>query len=75
MFNCFFLFVKHDEYGVNLNEKDFNAASPLHYACIHGNPSLVAYLLSEGAKITVDKFGNTPLHDCSVGGHLEVNAF
>ena len=62
----------HEDYGVNLNEKDFNGATPLHYACINGNPNLVAYLLSNGAVISVDKFGNSPLHDCSVGGHIEV---
>ena len=64
----------HEEYGVNLNEKDFNGATPLHYACINGNPNLVAYLLSTGAVISIDKFGNSPLHDCSVGGHIEVIA-
>ena len=32
---------------------------------------LVAYLLRNGANIKVDKFGNTPLHDAAVGGHIE----
>lgn len=40
-------------------------------ACINGNPALVAYLLSNGARITIDKFGNTPLHDTAVGGYIE----
>lgn len=32
---------------------------------------LAAYLLSNGAEIVVDKFGNTPLHDCAIGGFVE----
>ena len=47
-----------DEYNANINEKDFNGATPLHYACTNGNSALVAYLLSNGASILIDKFGN-----------------
>ena len=58
-----------------MNEKDFNGATPLHYACTNGNSNLVAYLLSNGAAVSVDKFGNSPLHDCSVGGHIACARF
>lgn len=57
---------------MNINEKDYNNATPLHYSCISGNPKLVAYLLSNGSVIQQDKFGNTPLHDCAVTGNIEV---
>ena len=97
----FMLRVKHVEHKADLNQKDFNGSTPLHYACVNGNPSIVAYLLAHNARITVDKFGirklnerfscvgiccyiiastitttttqigNTPLHDCSMGGRLE----
>ena len=38
---------------------------------MNGNKTLVAYLLSNGARIWIDKFGNSPLHDCSIGGFIE----
>jgi hypothetical protein len=38
---------------------------------MNGNKALVAYLLSNGARISIDKFGNSPLHDCSIGGFIE----
>jgi hypothetical protein len=38
---------------------------------MNGNKTLVAYLLSNGARISIDKFGNSPLHDCSIGGFIE----
>ncbi len=82
-----------ENYNVNLNARDFNGATPLHYgkkyhhqftfvvlmliflflkkACSSGDSNLVAYLLSNGARITLDKYGNSPLHDCAIGGHLE----
>lgn len=38
---------------------------------MNGNSKLVAYLLNHGARILIDKFGNSPLHDSAVGGHIE----
>jgi ankyrin repeat protein len=43
----------------------------LKKASNNGNPLLVAYLLSNGAQISVDKYGNTPLHDAAISGNIE----
>ena len=46
-----------DEFKVNINEKDFNGVTSLHFACINGNEKVVALLLGHGAKILADKNG------------------
>jgi ankyrin repeat protein len=46
-----------DEFKVNINEKDFNGVTCLHFACINGNEKIVALLLNHGAKILADKNG------------------
>ena len=63
--------ILYERYNINLNIKDYNGATTLHYASNFGDCKLVAYLLSNGAQIVQDKFGNTPLHDAAIGGNIE----
>lgn len=48
--------------GMSVDQVDINNQTPLHIAVILGRFDLVLALLSKGAKIMQDKYGNTPIH-------------
>lgn len=57
----------------NVNERDFDGASPLHYAASLGHAEVVRWLLTEGgAKVTLDNLGGSPLHNAAEVGCLKV---
>lgn len=58
----------------NVNERDFDGASPLHYAASLGHAEVVRWLLTEGgAKVTLDNLGGSPLHNAAEVGCLKVH--
>ena len=50
------------ERGAKVNIADNDGSTPLHLASSSQSRSIVKALLEHGAKITKDKYGNTPLH-------------
>lgn len=56
-----------------LEREDAYARRPIHYAAMHGHPSIVSLLLNAEAKASpTDKDGYTPLMHAITQGHLEV---
>ena len=48
----------------DVDEKDRNGQTPLHYACIYGWNRLVSFLIEKKANVNArDNFGRTPLHE------------
>lgn len=59
--------------GVEVNRKDQNGWTPLHWASFKGRIKSVKVLLEHGAEVdTVDDAGYTPLHCAAEAGHLQV---
>ena len=53
--------------GVDVNTKDAEGYSLLHYALIKNQDQFVEFLLQKGADANIiDKVGQTPLHYCSL---------
>ncbi|XP_024880819.1 uncharacterized protein LOC112460398 isoform X1 [Temnothorax curvispinosus] len=58
--------------GVDVNDKDIDGRTPLHYAVNSGQVSVVNILLENGADVTrVTNKGNTPLHTATFKGYKE----
>lgn len=58
----------------NPNERDFDGATPLHFAASCGQTKVVEWLLQVGeCNITVDRTGATPLHNAAEIGQLQVS--
>jgi len=51
---------------------DEHGSTPLHYAAMGNQPSIVRYLVSTGADINcTDNYGSTPLHSAAYGNSIE----
>lgn len=60
------------ELGVDVNAKNDNIATALHYAAQYGHSKCLAYLIGRGVDIDVkDKDGKTPLHFAASNVRLE----
>ncbi|MDQ7826952.1 MAG: ankyrin repeat domain-containing protein [Candidatus Eremiobacteraeota bacterium] len=58
---------------VNVDLKDSNATTPLHWASQRGHNDLVTFLISRGASVNIlDRWRATPLHYASQNGHTEI---
>lgn len=55
-----------------LEKPDAYDRRPLHYAAMHGRPSIVSYLLQSADSSATDMDGYTPLVHAITQGHLEV---
>lgn len=54
--------------------KDNDGATPVHFAASRGHVTTLKWLLKHGARITIDKFGKSPLNDAAENEHMEVTA-
>uniref|UniRef100_A0A673AXL0 E3 ubiquitin-protein ligase HACE1 n=1 Tax=Sphaeramia orbicularis TaxID=375764 RepID=A0A673AXL0_9TELE len=57
--------------GADINRPNVSGATPLYFACSHGQRDTAQILLSRGAKYLADKNGVTPLDLCVQGGYGE----
>ncbi|QKG22982.1 ankyrin repeat domain-containing protein [Actinomadura verrucosospora] len=58
---------------VDLDSRDKDGVSPLHYAARHGHADPVRLLLEAGANPNItENYGFTPLHEAAENGHAEV---
>jgi len=56
--------------GVNVNDKDAEGKTPLHYAAAYGNKELVQFLIDQGADVKAkDSRGRTPMSVASQMGN------
>jgi len=57
----------------DINQKDKEGWTPLHYACSNGYESIVSILLEKGANVNEkDIDGCTPLHNACINGYGSV---
>ncbi|RWS31795.1 Espin-like protein [Leptotrombidium deliense] len=59
------------EQGVDPNLKDNDLATAVHFAASRGHVDTLKWLLKHGAKITIDKYGKSPLNDAAENNHME----
>ncbi|XP_070767882.1 E3 ubiquitin-protein ligase HACE1 isoform X2 [Enoplosus armatus] len=59
--------------GADINRPNVSGATPLYFACSHGQRDTAQILLSRGAKYLADKNGITPLDLCVQGGYGETS--
>uniref|UniRef100_A0A669CQI4 E3 ubiquitin-protein ligase HACE1 n=1 Tax=Oreochromis niloticus TaxID=8128 RepID=A0A669CQI4_ORENI len=59
------------ESGADINRPNVSGATPLYFACSHGQRDTAQILLSRGAKYIADNNGITPLDVCVQGGYGE----
>lgn len=60
------------EQGVDPNLRDGDGATPLHFAASRGHLTTVRWLLSHGARISLDRFGKSPINDAAENQQVEV---
>jgi ankyrin repeat protein len=58
--------------GANLDSADYDFRTALHLASAIGNMATVKWLLKNGAKVSVDRFGGLPIHDALRNNHVEI---
>lgn len=59
--------------GVDPNLRDGDGATPLHFAASRGHLSVVRWLLNHGAKLSLDKYGKSPINDAAENQQVEVS--
>ncbi|XP_017474383.1 PREDICTED: uncharacterized protein LOC108364999 [Rhagoletis zephyria] len=57
--------------GVDPNLRDGDGATPLHFAASRGHLSVVRWLLNHGAKLSLDKYGKSPINDAAENQQVE----
>ena len=62
--------------GADVNAKDEDGWTPLHWAAYYGHLNVVKLLVDRGADVNAkSKAGETPLHWAAANGHLDVVEF
>ena len=61
-------------HGADINATDSDGNTPLHLAAGSGGRQLVKALLERKAKVTLDKYGNSPLHHATSDAELKDSA-
>ena len=69
---CFFSCQQVNCQRVDINMKDNDGATGLHFAASRGHVDVVRWLLSKGARVCLDNFGKSPLNDAAENEQLEV---
>lgn len=64
--------VQVEDQGVDQNLRDGDGATPLHFAASRGHLTAVRWLLNHGAKLSLDKFGKSPINDAAENQQVEV---
>ncbi|KAG5873830.1 hypothetical protein JTB14_025826 [Gonioctena quinquepunctata] len=57
--------------GVDPNLRDGDGATPLHFASSRGHLDTVRWLLKHGARLSLDKFGKSPINDAAENQQVE----
>ncbi|KAK9883837.1 hypothetical protein WA026_002033 [Henosepilachna vigintioctopunctata] len=57
--------------GVDPNLRDGDGATPLHFAASRGHLSTVRWLLKHGARLSLDKYGKSPINDAAENQQVE----
>ena len=52
--------------------KDNDGATPVHFAASRGHVDTLKWLIKHGGRISIDKFGKSPLNDAAENEHMEV---
>ncbi|CRL00006.1 CLUMA_CG013296, isoform A [Clunio marinus] len=60
-----------EDQGVDPNLRDGDGATPLHFAASRGHMSIVKWLLNHGAKLSLDKYGKSPINDAAENQQTE----
>ncbi|XP_055843804.1 homeobox protein 2 isoform X2 [Episyrphus balteatus] len=60
-----------EEQGVDPNLRDGDGATPLHFAASRGHLTTVRWLLNHGAKLSLDKYGKSPINDAAENQQVE----
>lgn len=66
-------FLQVEDQGVDPNLRDGDGATPLHFAASRGHLTCVRWLLSHGAKLSLDKYGKSPINDAAENQQVEVD--
>lgn len=62
-----------EEQNVDPNLRDGDGATPLHFAASRGHLAAVRWLLNHGAKLSLDKYGKSPINDAAENQQVEVS--
>ncbi|KAB0793255.1 hypothetical protein PPYR_12875 [Photinus pyralis] len=57
--------------GVDPNLRDGDGATPLHFAASRGHLETVRWLLKHGARLSLDKYGKSPINDAAENQQVE----
>ncbi|XP_022258614.1 synphilin-1-like, partial [Limulus polyphemus] len=60
-----------EEQGIDPNLRDHDGATAVHFAASRGHLNTLRWLLSHGSRISLDKFGKSPMKDAAENGHIE----
>lgn len=64
-------FFQIQDQGVDPNLRDGDGATPLHFAASRGHLDTVRWLLRHGARLSLDKYGKSPINDAAENQQVE----